>query len=266
MMPLHEGWLKEPVAFQQQVILKALVEREVSAAPSIWGFKDPRTATFLPLWIRIFNQTKIVPRFVLAIRKPEAVIQSFIQQYDNDQASAELIFLLRTLDALYYTGGDCYVLSYEDWFTNPEEALQKLSEFVFGRYSDTATSSLPVIDQLNRTGSTQLQIHNPLVISLYDALIACKKGEINRITLMQQVQQQRDLVQSFAPWCRFANKQKSQREKQYAQLQEIEKKLVNAEKYKAENQQLKLQLDQTEKAMHEFYRAAKSYERLLSGE
>ena len=207
-MPLREGWLNTPEAKQALAQLKVLVETQVETEAAPWAFKDPRTATFLPLWIRLFNQLKIVPRFVLAIRRPEAIIESFAQQYGNDQVFAELVFLLRTLDTLYYTGGNCHLLPYESWFSSPQQTLQQLADFIFDQPTDMSDKAAPVSANLNRSQNARVQVNNPLVRELYEHLHACVQQPEQRDALMMRVQQQREILASFKPWSTLSANQK----------------------------------------------------------
>lgn len=250
-MPLREGWENAPITQKKQQALKEHVERHVEAGPGIWGFKDPRTATFLPIWIRIFNQLKIVPRFVLAMRGPEAIIQSLSQQYGNDQAFAELVFLLRTLDALYHTGGNCHVLQYEQWFSAPQETMKSLRSFAFGKAVSPGQIDPPVVDLLNRTGSAHIEIQSPLVKDLHQKLVQYARGEVKHEGLMQYVYQLRLMLRGFSPWVKFADNQKKQRltlEEEVKGLREISRKKEQA---KEKEKSLKLELGRRDQAVDE---------------
>lgn len=254
-MPLPEGWLKTSAAGQAFKELKALVEPKVAAGSPPWAFKDPRTATFLPLWMRLFNQLKIVPRFVLAMRQPEAIIRSFVQQYDNDQAFAELIFLLRTLDALHHTGGDCYLLPYADWFTHPAETLQQLADFVFGRATDLKGLEPPVASSLNRAGHTHIEVRNPMVRALYQSLEAFARGQEQRESLMERVQGQREILAGFTPWNTFTSQQEQQKQKFQLQAQQ-------AQEYLEEHADCQKNLKRYQAALNEWQKSFDALKRL----
>lgn len=256
-MPLPNGWLNTPEAKEAQQKLKMLVKHQITVAETeIWGFKDPRTATFLPMWIRIFNQLKVVPRFVLAVRNPEATIHSFTQQYGNDQAHSELIYLLRTLDALYYTGGDCHVLRYESWFTAPQRTLQDLADFVFDKPVDPLGIKVPLVNQLNRAGNVRIELHNPMVRSLSKALDDCANQTIDRNALMECVEAQRITLDSFHPWLVVTRDLQQQKGKLQHQLQQKNRQLEN---YEACQNRLKRQQAVTK----ELQLVASAYERLI---
>lgn len=256
-MPLIEGWQNKPEAKEALQQLKVLVEQQVDAGPEIWAFKDPRTATFLPLWTRLFNQLKIVPRFILAIRQPEAIIRSFAQQYGNDQALAELIFLLRTLDALHHTGGNCHLLPYEDWFTQPTQTLQLLADFVFDSTTDLKGVEPPIVPTLNRAGYTDITVRNPMVQSLYQSLDASSRGQQTRETLMQKVHEQRDIVAAFTPWCAYAAQQQQQKNKFQQQAEQAQQKMHR-------NKNCQQQLQRHKAALNEWQHTVSALERMLN--
>lgn len=254
-MPLENGWMNTPEAKQALKQLKEIVEANVSAGEAPWAFKDPRTATFLPLWIRLFNQLKIVPRFVLAVRRPEAVIVSFAQQYANDQAFAELIYLQRTLDALHYTGNDCHILPYERWFEKPGETLQALASFVFedGKCADDVEP--PISRTLNRSTDQGVRVNNPLVIEL----MACIDEQIDDFTkrdlLVECVRRQRAVLEAFRPLLVLAEGQKKLNRQCRDRLKEVEArmKLLGSVEVVVERQEL---------AANQFIRAFQALDRL----
>src|SRR5687767_11178436 len=59
--PLPEGWETSDVAAQAIKTLRAIMRQRMAGTGGRWVFKDPRTAVFLPIWIRVFNLEKVVP-------------------------------------------------------------------------------------------------------------------------------------------------------------------------------------------------------------
>jgi hypothetical protein len=199
-IPLTQNWMNEKVTKQALVRLKEITSNELERNKGVWCFKDPRTSTFLPLWIKLFNQLKIVPKFIFAVRKPSSVIQSFKSQYNDDESYSELVYLLRTLDTLHYTGGDCHIIDYDSWFLEPTKTLEGLVSFIFDDENKVFENvELPLKRSLNRSAQSTLKLNNPLVIELYNEI----KKSINlnqRSELMCLVARQRELTNSFAPW------------------------------------------------------------------
>ena len=255
-MPLQEGWLKAPEANEALEQLKILVEQQVDAGPEIWAFKDPRTATFLPLWIRLFNQLNIVPRFILAIRNPGAVISSSAKQYGNEQDFVELLFLLRTLDALHHTGGDCHLLPYEEWLSKPASTLQNLASFVLGQPICLREVDVPVVPELNRSSGNYVKVNSPLVLELYKSLKSYASGEMERDNLMALVKKQREILASFIPWCNFAYKQEKDKLRFQKQAMECHKQLQGQQNCESQLQHCRL-------SSREWQQVASAFERLL---
>lgn len=256
-MPLQEGWLNTPEAKQALKQLKGIVETQLDAGQGMWGFKDPRTATFLPLWNRLFNQLKVVPRFVMTVRQPEAIIESFAQQYGNDQEFAELIFLLRTLDALYYTGGNCFLLPYENWFDKPEQTFQQLADFVFDKSTDISGNEPPVAPNLNRSQRAKVSIRNPMVRELYGYLHGCKMHPEKRKALMDCVLSQLEILASFKPWWAFTASQKQNSDRYSHELNVAEQQLKNFNACKR-------RLARYETSLNEYKKAIKAFETYIT--
>src|SRR5467141_3160443 len=53
--PFPPQWWQLPTMDPFRDALVDLVRRRSSEGPGIWGFKDPRTATLLPLWNEVFR-------------------------------------------------------------------------------------------------------------------------------------------------------------------------------------------------------------------
>ena len=55
--PLPANWWRLPQVAPFKAQLTQIVSREFDKAGSLWGFKDPRTARLLPLWLEIIERT-----------------------------------------------------------------------------------------------------------------------------------------------------------------------------------------------------------------
>jgi hypothetical protein len=67
--PLPADWQSRPAAAEARVALREVL-LEQQAGEGVWGFKDPRTASFLPLWQDVFAELGLAPRYILALRAP----------------------------------------------------------------------------------------------------------------------------------------------------------------------------------------------------
>lgn len=186
--------------------LRMIVDRNVSSSKNNWGFKDPRTASVLPLWSRVFNPLKIVPKYILAVRDPSSVVTSFNRQYNDPVDLGELVWLMRICDAIYNTGGDCFIVHYENLLnSNVRKVIRELAGFS-GLSAPERNIDLDnliaenIKKSLNRSVYTQYQVKNPYVLKLYEALSRCDGADFDRDSLMQVVVECKQAIQLCSPW------------------------------------------------------------------
>jgi hypothetical protein len=118
--PVTNSMRKKLIAPPLPGEIAALLEERISAAPGIWGFKDPRTSLFLPAWEQAFRQHRVVPLYIFCIRDPHAVLGSLSRIKPQDtKDNREMMFLARMYNTLSVTSGNCFLVHYEDWFTDP---------------------------------------------------------------------------------------------------------------------------------------------------
>ncbi len=184
--------------------IKKIIKEKTINPEYIWGFKDPRSASLLPLWSRVFNPLKIAPKYVVTLRNPAAVVTSMHRQFNDDVGIAELVWLVRTCDALYYSGGNCFIVHYEDWFTDKANKLAlNLSLFIGLEYDENKIQSLLdgiVKKSLNRSSYENYEILNPYVEKLYTVLKQCSGDDFDHEKLMKVVIECRQAIKSFTPW------------------------------------------------------------------
>jgi hypothetical protein len=119
--PLPEGWLHAPATRAAKARLTAIVDREISAAGGLWGFKDPRTLRFLPLWREIIAERGLEPVPILAARAPAAVAGSLMRRNRMERRFAEALWAVHTIEAISQTGAAlAAVVDYDTWFARPE--------------------------------------------------------------------------------------------------------------------------------------------------
>lgn len=222
-LPLPEQWLDTRPAKVAVQDLKTIVQLRLKSTEKIWGFKDPRTASFFPIWVKVFNSLGVVPVFILALRNPANVAISQRRQINREEAISELQWLLRVCDSLEYTASDCYILHYEDWFEEPQKTAQKLLKYC--GLDKTFKGCLPEIlrmaisPNLNRSVYDNYQIQNESVRDLYRMLKECRGHEFDRAKLMETVKHCRKNMDAFKGWSMEAG----HAFKKVRQLGEIEK-------------------------------------------
>lgn len=198
--PVPDNWYHGKEARTYISEFQKVIDTRLSAIPGVWGFKDPRTATFLPLWHRALNRPGIIPVYILAVRHPATVVASLRAETDRSVAANELLWLERTVDALYYTGGDCFIVHYEDWFIRSEELAEELSAYTGLNQESRGTAGAAVRAVINRALNRAVQrkpglLENPRVHELYRELEQCRDAHFDRDRLMAGVREIRDSME-----------------------------------------------------------------------
>ena len=185
--PLPADWLEAPCTRSAAADLATVLGQRL-AGEGLWGFKDPRTATFLPLWRQVFAAMNVTPRFVLALREPGSVIRSFMTAYQADAATAEAVWLARTRDALWHTGAACHIVHYEDWFSRGEAVARRRARFT--GLDPARAGALPsglLRPELDRAGGAGTALSSPPARALEAALAACRGDDFDRSRLLAVV-------------------------------------------------------------------------------
>ncbi|MFV0410935.1 MAG: hypothetical protein ACK5LJ_14930 [Paracoccus sp. (in: a-proteobacteria)] len=185
--------------------LKAHLRASALSQDGIWGFKDPRVSTLLPIYRRIFQQLGLVPVFVYCARAPEAVVASLLDATPLNRQRAEQIYLTRSLMALRDSGAVCHVIHYEKLLADPLSRIDALSDFVWSgqdapvRLSDE--DKLALVDtRLNRSPLKAQPLANPLARRM-GALIAGMDGtSYDRETVMAELQEIGAIHDGYCSW------------------------------------------------------------------
>ncbi|GLQ05765.1 hypothetical protein GCM10007924_09860 [Sneathiella chinensis] len=211
MLPLRETAFESEAADKCKRKLKGIVERRFAETNGgIWGFKDPRTNALLPAWRQVFTQKEVVPKYILALRDPASVAVSMGRQNKNGKAMAELVWLSRVSDALYHTGGNCFVLHYEHLFTDKAEQIMSSLAGYLGLQTDKAEAAVQKVIQtsLNRSVSESYKVQNPHVSNLYSVLRNIEGPIVEELKEIQEsVQNIRSDLNNHMGWVDFANQQ-----------------------------------------------------------
>lgn len=186
--PLPEDWPEAPATTNAAGALQDVLRDRLGRDARTWGFKDPRTASFLPLWRRVFAAEDVVPRYLLALREPGSIIRSFREAYATDGETAERVWLRRTCDALWHTRADCHIVHYEDWFVRSREVIEGLARFTgLGEAGAAASLETLVSPDLNRSETTGHVLRDPHARALHTALKSCRGDVFDRERLLRTV-------------------------------------------------------------------------------
>ena len=201
------GWLDKNETHKIEQELKEILEVRMQNIPTVFGFKDPRTALFLPLWTKIFNELNITPLYVLATREPQSVIKSMAKQWNVNESVTELFWLTNNTEALRQTGGNCFIAHYEDWFSEkaPEIAEQLLEYTGLDKFWDSSENIADVLPEAVRSGLDApvyngYEVKNRYVVKLHRQLRQCSGYRFDRQALMEVVMECREAMGEFAGW------------------------------------------------------------------
>jgi GT2 family glycosyltransferase/glycosyltransferase involved in cell wall biosynthesis/Flp pilus assembly protein TadD len=168
---LPVGWWADPEVSAVRREIVALLAARMGEAP--FGFKDPRTSRLMPMWLQIFGELKLEPKFIICLRNPAQVARSLRARDGLDPDIGEFRWFSYVVDCFRYTRkhATC-VLEYETWFDAPTTNLAKLREFLgpfsLDREFDIDPIVAAIVDDQLRHDNPQLgQARQPLIRTVY---------------------------------------------------------------------------------------------------
>ena len=204
--PMPDGWLQSEAAEKAKAQLVDIVAAEVAAAsPRVWGFKDPRTARLLPLWMDVFEKAGVRPIYVLLVRHPATVVRSLKRHNGVHEERGQLLWLLHNVDALRWTQGSLRaVVDFDSLVDNPAMQVQRLSRALEGALEvseDRERSAANVVtDTLRNHAAEGEAIQNTMVKQLYNALKAASEGTLETSALAPVAEICLSAQDLFSPW------------------------------------------------------------------
>jgi hypothetical protein len=188
--PLPGAWWAEPNVRAIQARIESLLTKKMKENHLI-GFKDPRTARLLPLWLQIFRNLNLSPRFILCLRAPSQVARSLQKRDGLDPAMGEYRALNYPVDCFrYLPHHDICIVDYEAWFENYSDNLHGLMNFLDIGWdpseADLGIAVSAIVDRDLRHTEERLGVaRQPLVRSFHNLAAALRKdpsrrGEIDR--------------------------------------------------------------------------------------
>jgi len=111
--------------------IKVVLKRDFSFF-SLWGLKDPRICKLLPVWIDIFKEINVTPRFIIVYRHPEEVARSLEKRDSIPLEKAYVLWLSYVLASELFSRGFprafvAYDSLLDDWHRAMEKAFSDLS-------------------------------------------------------------------------------------------------------------------------------------------
>jgi hypothetical protein len=129
LLPRPDDWMAAEAFDEVATGLREHVANEIAAGPGLWGFKDPRTGSFWPMWEGILSDLDITPSVVLCSRPSAQIVRSMQVAYNTPQDWAEGIVLYRTLHTLEDVQRPIFFVSNDDWRNDAVQCLQDLTSF-----------------------------------------------------------------------------------------------------------------------------------------
>nr|CDQ32850.1 hypothetical protein BN993_02277 [Virgibacillus halodenitrificans] len=195
-LPLPEDWMSDDVVIQEFEAIKKHVENETKKN-QYWGFKEPVTAKLLPLWKRLFSELHLDPVYLVSLRHPSVVADSFQRAYGVPEFIANLIWLSRYTDAIIHTNGYFHAYDYDEWFNDAEVSLARLLEDLDVEFSKkTVELCKSVIDENLKTADKHYDKCNQAV-RLYEGILEFSKGELCRESLVSLALESQEYLSTF---------------------------------------------------------------------
>lgn len=165
LLPRPRDWMANPAYAPTKHILTTIVRNEVESDDSLWGFKDPRTCVFWPMWEEILGDLGFDPVIVFCTRRSSSIVSSLMKAYGLTQEMSEGIVLYRTYHALNDLRRPIYFVNYERWWSEPVRQLESLATHC--GLADPATEYNALIqknihEELNREAGSELQLSTSL--------------------------------------------------------------------------------------------------------
>lgn len=123
------GHRDSPAWVEAKERLKSIVS-ECFGRANVFGFKDPRSSSLLPLWREISEELDCELVAATALRRPAEVVKSLKARQAIDGATAELLWLRSIADTLACPFAHHWVFVYDDWFDHPDRQAAAVAAFL----------------------------------------------------------------------------------------------------------------------------------------
>jgi hypothetical protein len=173
------------------------------AGSSAFGFKDPRTARFLPLWNEIAHEIGADLMPVLLLRAPAAVAASLAARDGIRADVGELMWLRSVVDVVRHVGERLTgVLSYENWFERPELNRRIVSRTLAAAgLAETAGWRSPAVEEERHESATEPML--PLADAVHRLLSACGEAPPDAAMRQEILDRVDHVLDAFGGWSAF---------------------------------------------------------------
>jgi len=169
-------WWRKSSIQELKKILVDYVASNCKANDKIWGFKDPRTAILLPLWLEIFDELQLEPLYVLSVRHPGPVAASLATRDRLGFALSQALWLKTNLDVLSHAGNKLRaIVDYDRWFDSGMDQARTVVKSLNLPRSISEEQIINAVEQTIHSGlrhhsSKQDEILSPIVAKFYSLL------------------------------------------------------------------------------------------------
>ena len=112
------------------------------AQSPVYGFKDPRVPRLLPFWQRVFATLALPDAYVIAVRHPQAVIDSLTARDALDARRSAWLWTVHLVCALAYTQArPRAVVDYDRLLAAPERELARIAAALALPTADAAATA-----------------------------------------------------------------------------------------------------------------------------
>lgn len=185
--------------------LRTIVEREFVDCP-IWILKDPRLCRLLPLWLELFGELDVSPRFILCLRHPGQVAASLRRRDSIPEERAALLWLQYVLESERITRtSQRAIVTYEgllrDWRGTVESVFAELS--LETSVADCKHESIErFLDPALQHNAAESRFHNETRVSILASTVyeAMMSGQMGRIP--SAYDEIKRIADSVSPWAR----------------------------------------------------------------
>ncbi len=177
-VPFPKDWWHVPQIEQFREELAGIAVRELDRYGGLWGFKDPRTARLLPVWLDIIEQRGFDAHFVLVTRNPNDVAKSLEARDGIDPMHSEVMWLEHNADAISRLKGNVHaIVDYRYWMETPVDQAAYLVDRLHlpwtGTREQLASLTSSVIDsRLAHHAGSNAGFRLPFTAPMYSALLS----------------------------------------------------------------------------------------------
>jgi O-antigen biosynthesis protein len=100
--PLPDHWWERPGIQKRRQQLKEELARDFGNY-TLWGIKDPRLCSMLPLWRPLLDELHCKPKCVLIFRNPLEVVRSLVKRDKISESRAYLLWLRSVIESEQYS-------------------------------------------------------------------------------------------------------------------------------------------------------------------